>query len=129
MVEGFWTVQFQGIQGWGSGVLTLIGETLFGGDTSFLYTGTYAVENVPQPSAGETRIHASSQDAIRARVHVKRYAPGLPNVMGRDEFDLELNGTVQGKSANVIGTVPGTQLRLAGTLTKQDELPKPAMAA
>jgi len=129
MVEGFWTVQFHGVQGFGSGVLTLMGGQLFGGDTSFLYSGTYVAENVPQPFAGEGRVYASSQDSLKARVHVKRYAQGLPNVMGREEFDLELTGTVQGKTANVVGTVPGTQLRLTATLTKQGELPKPAMAA
>ncbi len=113
-MEGFWTVQFQGVQGWGSGVLTLIGGQVFGGDTSFLYTGTYT----------------QNQNAMQARVHVARFAQGLPNVMGREEFDLELTGTVQGNAASVVGTVTGTQLRLNATMTKRGELPsRPSVAA
>ena len=113
MVDGFWTVQFQGVQGWGSGVLTLIGGQLFGGDTSFLYTGSYTLNG----------------NQLQARVHVSRFAQGLPNVMGREQFDLEISGQVQGNSANVVGTVPGTQQRLSATLTKRGELPPRAAAA
>ncbi len=40
-MEGFWTVQFQGVQGMGAGFITLIGGQLFGGDSGFLYKGTY----------------------------------------------------------------------------------------
>jgi hypothetical protein len=123
-MEGFWTVQFSGVQGWSSGVLTLIDGQLFGGDTSFLYTGTYAYDREgAQASLGGAGIpYPQPQTGMQARVHVKRYAPGI-NVMGRDEFDLELTGIVKGNTANVVGTVPGTQLRLTGTLTKQGELP------
>src|SRR5580658_7553248 len=65
-MEGFWTVQFTGVQGWGAGVLTLIGGRLFGGDSGFLYTGTYTEQG----------------NALTARVHVKRYVAGIANVMG-----------------------------------------------
>jgi T3SS negative regulator,GrlR len=41
MVEGFWTVQFTDIQGLGFGVVTLLGGQVFGGDSGFMYTGTY----------------------------------------------------------------------------------------
>jgi T3SS negative regulator,GrlR len=106
-MEGFWTVQFSGVQGWGAGVLTLIGGQVFGGDTSFLYIGTYSVQGT----------------AMTGRVHVKRHAAGLPNVMGRDEFDLELNGTFNGKIVTLTAKIPGTPLQLSGTLTKQGDLP------
>jgi T3SS negative regulator,GrlR len=111
-MEGFWTVQFAGVQGIGGGALTLINGVLYGGDTSFLYRGTYTQQG----------------NNITARVHVSRFAPGLPNVMGRDNFDLELNGTLQQDTITGVGTIPGTQLRLQATLTKQGDLPRAAAA-
>jgi hypothetical protein len=131
-MEGFWTVQFSGVQGFGSGILVLIGGQLFGGDTSFLYTGTYTYNrDASQGSLGGPGVPLPQvRSGLQARVHVKRYAPGLPNVMGQEEFDLELSGTVQGNAATVVGTVPGTQLRLNATLTKRGELPaRPSAAA
>lgn len=106
-MEGFWTVQFSGVHGWGAGVLTLMGGQIFGGDTSFLYMGTYSQEGT----------------ALKGHVHVKRHAVGLPNVMGRDEFDLELSGNLKGSIIAVTAKIPGTHLQLAGTLTKQRDLP------
>ena len=106
-MEGFWIVKFTGVQGWGEGVATLIGGQVFGGDSGFLYGGSYTTQN----------------NTLNARVHVKRYAAGTVNVMGRDEFDLELTGVAQGNSISVTGTIPGTQLRLSGSLTKQGNLP------
>jgi len=36
----------------------------------------------------------------------------MPNVMGRDSFDLELAGNMQGNNTiTVTGTVAGTQMR------------------
>lgn len=106
-MEGFWTVQFTGVQGWGAGVLTLIGGQVFGGDSGFLYTGTYTQEG----------------NTLTARVHVRQYVPGVANVMGRNQFDLELTGTLQGNTITATGNIPGTPLRLNGTLTKQGDLP------
>jgi hypothetical protein len=106
-MEGFWTVQFTGVQGWGAGVITLIGGRVFGGDSGFLYTGSYTEQG----------------NALTARVHVKQYVAGIANVMGRNEFDLELTGTLQGNTLTATGTIPGTPLRLSGTLTKQGDLP------
>jgi len=106
-MEGFWTVQFSGVQGWGAGVITLIGGRVFGGDTSFLYTGTYDAQGA----------------TMTGQVHVKRHAAGMQNVMGRDEFDLELNGTLKGNIISVTAKIPGTPLQLNGTLTRQADLP------
>jgi hypothetical protein len=107
-MEGFWTVQFNGVQGFGWGVVTLIGGQLFGGDSSFLYTGTYTDQN----------------NTLAARVHVQRAAPGAQSVMGRDQFDLELTGTLQGNSIAAAGSIPGTPLRFQAKLTKHGELPR-----
>ena len=107
LMEGFWTVHFSGVQGWGAGVITLIGGRVFGGDTSFLYVGTYNAQGT----------------TMTGHVHVKRHAAGMPNVMGRDEFYLELNGVLKGNIISVTAKIPGTPLQLNGTLTKQADLP------
>jgi hypothetical protein len=111
MMEGFWVLQFSGTQGWGTGVATLINGQIFGGDSAFVYYGTYKVEGA----------------SFRGRVHVQRYvSPAvmpIVNVMGMDQFDLELTGNQVGNTITVTGVIPGTQLRLNGTLAKQHDLP------
>ena len=88
-----------------------MGGQAFGGDSAFLYNGTYTQDG----------------NTLKARVHVKRYvsAAAMPisNVMGRDEFDLEVTGTQQDNTITATGIIPGTQLRLAGTLRKQRDIP------
>lgn len=106
-MEGFWTVRFQGVQGMGAGVITLVGGQLFGGDSSFLYKGTYTQQG----------------DNLTAQVQVKRYAPGAPSVMGQDQFSLQLTGTVQGNTGNLTGTVPATPLKFSAAIIKQGDLP------
>jgi hypothetical protein len=110
-MEGFWTLEFAGIQGWGDGVVTLMAGQAFGGDSTFLYDGTYTDDGV----------------TLNARMHVKRYVSlgimPIPSVMGREEFDLEITGTLLGNTIQVTGVIPGTQLRLTGTLKRQRDLP------
>jgi hypothetical protein len=112
-MEGFWTVHFKGVQGLGAGVVTLIGGQLFGGDTGFCFTGTYSQQG----------------NTMTAHVHVKQHVAGMANVMGRSEFDLELNGTMQGDTISVTGKIPGTSMHLAGRLKKQGSLPAKAATA
>jgi T3SS negative regulator,GrlR len=107
-MEGFWTVQFTGVQGWGAGVVTLIHGRVFGGDSAFLYTGTYTADS----------------NNLNAKIQVRRFAQGMGNVMGRDQFELELTGTLKGNTITATGSIPGTPLKLTGTLTKQADLPK-----
>ncbi len=108
-MEGFWKVEFAGVQGFGAGVLTLIAGQIFGGDTSMLYRGTYAQQG----------------NSFTAQLHVSRHTqvPGMQSVMGANEFELNLNGMQQGNSVTVSGSIPGTQLRLNATLTKLGDLP------
>jgi hypothetical protein len=105
-MEGFWTVQFTGVQGWGTGVVTFVNGQVFGGDSGYMYIGTYTLQG----------------NTVNAKVHVKPHLMGAANVMGRTEFDLQLSGTVNGNKANLTGTIPGTQLKLQGTLSRQVDL-------
>ncbi len=106
-MEGFWTVQFVGVQGWGSGVVVYIGGHIFGGDSAVMFTGTYDLQG----------------DAVTMRMHVKQIAPDLMNVMGRKEFDLDLSGTLDGDTLKLAGKIPGTELGLKAKVTKQCDLP------
>ena len=65
-MEGFWTVQFKGVQGFGTGVVTYIGGRVFGGDSAVMFTGTYNLEG----------------NAVTMKLHVKQMVPGLVTVMG-----------------------------------------------
>jgi hypothetical protein len=83
---------------------------LFGGDSGFLYTGSYKAQS----------------NTFTADVIVRRFAPGPPSVMGRDQFQLALTGKLNetGHVIEVSGSVPGTPLKLSGKMHKQKELPK-----
>jgi hypothetical protein len=105
-MEGFWTVQFTGVQGWGAGVATFANGQVFGGDSGYMYVGTYTQQG----------------NTVNAKVHVKPHVAGAVNVMGRAEFDLQLSGTLNGNTLVLTGSIPGTQLQLRGTLTKQHDL-------
>jgi hypothetical protein len=106
-MEGFYTVQFVGVQGWGTGVAVYMGGHVLGGDSAVMFTGTYDRQG----------------DAVTVKLHVKQIAPGLMNTMGRNEFDLELAGKVEGDKIKLAGNIPGTEERLKATLSKQSELP------
>jgi len=106
-MEGFYTVQFVGVQGWGTGVVVYIAGHVLGGDSAVMFTGTYDLQG----------------DTVTARLHVKQIAPNLMNVMGRPEFDLDLSGTREGDKVKLAGNIPGTEQRLKATLTKQCDLP------
>ena len=106
-MEGFYTVQFIGAQGWGTGVVVYIGGHVFGGDSAMMFTGTYDRQG----------------NAVTVQLHAKQIAPGLMNTMGRNEFDLDLSGVVDGDKVKLAGNIPGTELRLKANLTKQCDLP------
>lgn len=107
-MEGFWTVQFSGVDGFGFGTVTLAGGHIFGGDSGFIYTGTYTAQN----------------GVLKAHVHVRRGAAGAQSVMGRDQFDLELTGALQGNSIAANGSIPGTTLGFKAQLVKQGDIPR-----
>jgi len=107
MLEGFWTVHFVGMEGWGKGVVVYIGGRIFGGDSVVMFTGTYDQQG----------------DAVTSKIHVTQIDPQLMGVMGRNEYDLDLAGTLKENKLNLSGNIPGTDLRLKATLHKQSDLP------
>jgi hypothetical protein len=109
MLDGFWTVQFQGVQGGGGGVAVFTNGKVFGGDSGYTYTGTYKENN----------------NAVTARISVQNFSPGVPNVMGRQgNFELEFTGTVSGDVMKVVANLVGQPaMKLNASLTKKSNFP------
>jgi hypothetical protein len=109
MVEGFWIVQFEGVQGGGGGVVLLSKNKVLGGDSGYIYTGSYDL----------------SGNALKAKVKVEQFLSGIPNVLGVvGNFELELTGIVNDnliKGNASLATRPG--LGLAVKLTRRALLP------
>jgi hypothetical protein len=75
MVEGLWIVQYVGLQGSGGGAIVLVNGKVLGGDTGYLYIGTYTVKD----------------SILSARVKVSNFLPEIPNVLGiKGDFELDL---------------------------------------
>jgi hypothetical protein len=109
MVEGFWIVQYEGIKGNGGGVVVFMKGRVLGGDTGFIYTGTYRTD----------------EQTISAQIAVRNFLPEVPNVLGVDgDFELALQGVVAGEvikaSASLVNK-GGSGVALK--LTKVSDLP------
>jgi hypothetical protein len=86
-MDGFWIVQFEGIEGGGGGVAVLLRGNVYGGDSAYHYTGTYLAEG----------------GVLTAKVLVHQFLPGIGNVLGIEgDFNLSLVGNLDG--AAVTGT-------------------------
>ncbi len=80
MVEGFWIVQYEGLQGHGGGVVLFMKGRALGGDTGYTYIGTYQTDG--KNITGDVTIH--------------NFLPEVPNVMGiKGDFHLLLRGAVE----------------------------------
>jgi hypothetical protein len=80
-MEGFWIVQYGGMEGRGAGVIVLLHNHVYGGDSGYHYTGTYTAEG----------------DRLSADVLVHEFLPGTGNVLGiKGDFRLALMGTITG---------------------------------
>ncbi len=109
MLDGFWIVQFDGIQGNGGGVAVLTKGQVFGGDSAYTYTGPYQTEGT----------------SLKARVVVRAFLPNVPNVLGAiGDFELSLTGDIEGDvirgKATLVGR-PGAGIVVR--LTKKGDLP------
>ncbi len=92
-MEGFWIVQFEGIEGGGGGVAILLHGKVYGGDSAYHYTGTYA----------------SLDDQLNANVLVHQFLPGIGNVLGvTGDFTLSLSGKLEGEMVSGTASLVGT---------------------
>ncbi len=88
-IEALWTINFENVNGYGGGVVIFESGRIFGGDTSFYWTGTYDVD----------------RGQLEAKIKVKRHNGTLPSLLGMDAFELELAGPVGQKNMKLLGKV------------------------
>ena len=109
MVEGFWTVQADSLQGSTGGVAVFMKGSVFGGDSGFTYIGHYETN-------GKT---------IKARLTMHRFMPGVVGILEIvGDYQLDITGTMEGNVITASG-VP-VDLKAASldlTLTRIANLP------
>jgi hypothetical protein len=109
MVDGFYLMQLESVEGTGGGVIVLTKGHVFGGDTGFYYAGKYELQ----------------AELLRARVTVRKFLPGVVSIFGIEgDYDVELTATVSGSVINGKAVIPGhPEAGLIVRLTKRSELP------
>ena len=109
MVEGFWIVQFEGVQGNGGGVVFFVKGRVFGGDSGFVFTGTYQTDN----------------KSISARVQVRNFLPEVLSVFGiPGDYDLSVKGNVTGNVIQGKASLANQEaMGIVVKLTKVGDLP------
>ncbi len=110
MVEGFWIVQFEGVQGNGGGVVFFLKGRIFGGDSGFVYTGTYQTD----------------EKTIAGRVIVRNFLPEVLSVFGvPGDYVLSLKGNVAGQKIEGSASLVNQEaMGIVVKLTKIGDLPK-----
>jgi hypothetical protein len=86
--DGTYTVWFRTRRGQGTATVHLAGGMISGGDSFFDYGGAYQIEG----------------DRFTATLTTKRFADGPTTVLGLDEVELKLSGTLKGTIACCSGT-------------------------
>jgi T3SS negative regulator,GrlR len=100
-IQGFWVVQYEGVRGEGGGVMTILNDRLYGGDSGFIYLGSYTL----------------TDGRFSARVTVRNFLPGVPNDLGiQGDFDLEIEGRWIDQEIRATATPVG--LEVAGLAIK-----------
>lgn len=109
MVEGFWIVQYEGLNAKGGGVVVFTKGHVLGGDSDTTYLGQYKTD----------------EKTITARVTVHTFTPGVASAIGVEgDYELEINGTVEGEIIRAMGSPVGLQTAgLALRLTRAANLP------
>ena len=109
MVEGFWIVQYEGLNGKGGGVAVFTKGQLFGGDSGTTYIGKYQTD----------------EKTIKARVSVHNFMPGVVSAVGIEgDYELDVTGTVEGEIIKAMGSPVGLQTAgLALRLTRAANIP------
>ena len=109
MVEGFWIVQYEGIQGNGGGVVVFLKGHVLGGDNGFIYTGRYK----------------NDEKESSARVLIRNFLPEVASVLGvQGDFELTLTGVVTGPVIKASASVVNQEAAgIVVKLTKVSDLP------
>jgi hypothetical protein len=109
MAEGFWIVQYEGMQGNGGGVAMFTKGQVFGGDTGYTYLGSYTTQG----------------NSVNARVMVRNFIAGIPSVVGiTGDFELSIDGVIEGNIIRGTGSLIGVpKPGIAIKLSKRADIP------
>jgi hypothetical protein len=109
MLDGFYLMQVEAVQGGGGGVAVLSKGHIFGGDTGFYYVGRY------EPHG----------ESLTARVTDRRFLAGESSVFGIDgDYDVVLAAALDGDIISGRATVPShPEFGMVIRLTKRGILP------
>jgi hypothetical protein len=109
MVDGFYLMQLETVQGSGGGVIILSKSRVLGGDTGFYYLGQYDLQG----------------QSLTARVSVRKFLNNVVSIFGIEgDYDVDLTATVEGNVINGKAVIPGhPEASLLVRLTKRSDLP------
>lgn len=110
MLEALWSVDFlANTQRPGAGVVVLESSRAFGGDSNYIYIGSYKL------------VH----EILKAEVKVTHYSGPMNSVFGaRKEFTLKLEGKIAERTFDLRGhIVDQPELEIIVRLTKRADLP------
>ncbi|MFY9907103.1 MAG: GrlR family regulatory protein [Terriglobales bacterium] len=111
MIDGLWTVEFEGVPNFlGGGVVVLAGNRLYGGDSQYYYTGLYDVKD----------------GSFTAMAEITSFVPAPVTIFGTQEkqFGLRITGTIANDLIKATGArADNPSLRLTMTIRKRASLP------
>jgi len=111
MVDGLWTVEFEGVPNFlGGGVAVLANNRVYGGDSQYYYSGLYDIK----------------EETLTAMLQIAAFVPAAVTIFGTHErqFSLQLTGTVKDDIIKATGTrADNPSLRLPMTLRKRTSFP------
>ncbi len=107
-IDGLWTAKIQAGGNSTSGVMVFANGKVLGGDSGFVWTGTFKV----------------SGGSVKADIRVKNYDPRIPaRVFGAAEYDVSMYGIIKGDSISATGSSPAYQgVNVSLVLTKRAAL-------
>jgi len=110
MLEALWSVEFvSNVQGFGAGVAVMETGRILGGDSRYIYVGSFAIEN----------------EDLKVKVKVTHYFGEPYSIFGpRSEFNLTLTGKPAHDGFEMQGhMIEDPNLRIGVRLTRRAELP------
>lgn len=107
-IDGLWTAKIQAGGSSTSGVMVFANGRVLGGDSGFMWTGTFKV----------------SGGSVKADIYVKNYDPRIPpRLFGVTEYDVSMYGVIKGDLISATGSSPAYRgVNVSLVLTKRAPL-------